>query len=324
MRRKEQRAMKRGPFVSALAASPVLARRANAQSPVKLRVSGPAEDDMIGVFWALDAGIFAKNGLDVEFHPANSGAAIMAAVVGGSVDVGKGSTLPLAAAHAKGVAFVLEAPANIWNSDRPPSALVVAKGAPIRTGRDLNGKTVAVPALGDLYSVSISAWIDKHGGDSRTVKFLELPQRAAADAIAQGRVDAANLGEPLLNDAVQSGKCEIIGHAQEAIARRFVSTAYFCSADFAAKNADALARFRRSIYAAGAYVNAHRAERTAIVAKYTGVDPQTVAMLPPNVAAADPKELVPAMIQPLIDAGVAYKAIAAPFAAKDMIDPNAV
>jgi len=218
---------------------------------------------------------------------------------------------------------VIEAPASLWNTDAPTSALVVAKGSRLRTGADLNGKTISVPSLGDLYQIAISGWIDQHGGDSRSVKFLELPHRAAAEAIAGGRVDAANLAEPILSDALLSGKVQVIGHAQDAIARRFIVTGYFCAGEWAAKNADVLARFRKGLYEAAAYANANKAEMVPVLAKYSGVDAKVIAqMTPTNVGVAG--QLDPRLIQPMIDAGVKYKAIPAPFPAKDMLDPNAI
>ena len=94
--------------------------------------------------------------------------------------------------------------------------------------------------------------MDQRGGDSRTVKFLELPHRAAAESIAVGRVDAANLAEPILSDALHGGKVQVIGHAQDGIAKHFIVTSYFCAADYAAKNADVLARFRKGLFESAA------------------------------------------------------------------------
>jgi hypothetical protein len=60
-----------------------------------------------------------------------------------------------------------------------------------------------------------------------------------------------------------------------------------------------------------------------LLATYSGVDPKVVAAIeasPVGVAG----QLVPRMIQPMIDVAVKYKSISAPFPAKDMIDPNAL
>jgi ABC-type nitrate/sulfonate/bicarbonate transport system substrate-binding protein len=315
--------MKRSAVLGAGAALAVFPRDARAQGLTKVRVSGSPDNDIVGTLWGVQSGVFRKLGLDVEVTVANSGGVISAAVLGGALEIGKSSILGLLTAHAKGVGFVIEAPASLYNTDAPTSALVVAKGSRIRTGADLDGKTISVPSLGDLYQLAISSWMDQRGGDSRTVRFLELPHRAAAESIAVGRVDAANLAEPILSDALHGGKVQVIGHAQDGIAKHFIVTSYFCSADYAAKNADVLARFRKGLFESAAYANANRAEMVPLLARYSGIDAKIVAqMTPTTVGVAG--QLDPRLIQPMIDVAVKYKALAAPFPAKDVIDPNAL
>ncbi len=314
----------RAAFLATLAAFASVPRFASAQTLTKLRLSGSPDHDIIGALWGQQGGIFAKYGLDVDVRSSNSGAVVTAAVIGGSLEIGKGSLLSLLNAHAKGVSLVLEAPGSIWNTDVPESALLVAKDSPIRTGRDLDGKTISVPSLGDLYQIAISSWMDQRGGDSRTVKFLELPHRAAAESIAAGRVDAANIANPILGDALQSGRFRVIGHGQDGIAKHFIVTAYFCTADFAAKNADVMTRFRRGLYEAATYANANFQQMIPLLAKYSGIEEKVIAAQSLSPVATNAKQLDPKMIQPIIDAAVKYKALAAAFPAKDVIDPNAL
>jgi NitT/TauT family transport system substrate-binding protein len=316
--------IRRAAFLAGSAAFAAAPRRAPAQSLTKIRIASSPDQDVVGALWGVQSGIFKRYGLDVDVRSAGSGAVVAAALVGGALEVGKSSVLGLITAHAKGVPFVLEAPAALWDSDVPISALVVAKNSPIRTGRDLNGKTLSVPALGDLFTIANSAWIDQHGGDSRTVRFLELPHRAAAEAIAAGRVDAATLAQQILHEAIDSGKCRILGYSLGAIAKRFLITAYVCTADYATQSAAVLARFRKGLYEAAAYADAHPAEMAAVIARYSGLDPQTVGAFSAATLADSASQLDPRLIQPVIDAAVAYKAIPRAFPAAEMIDPNAL
>src|SRR5580693_6101481 len=174
--------VRRSTFMSALAAMTALPPALSAQALTKVRIAGTPDQDMIGSFWAAQSGIFQKYGLDANVTTLASGAAITAAVVGGSLDIGRSSLLGLISARAKGVPFVLVAASILYNSARPNSALIVTKDSPIRSGRDLNDATVAVSALGDFYSLMDSNWIDSHGGDSQKVHYVEIPGRAAADA----------------------------------------------------------------------------------------------------------------------------------------------
>lgn len=318
--------MNRATFLAASAAATVMGvpPRLRAQGLTKIRVAGSPDQDIVATLWGMQGGLFQKYGLDVELTRMNSGAAVAAALLGGSLDVGKSSMFGLITGHVKGVPFVIEAPAALYRADTPDAALVVAKDSPIRGARDLNGKTLSVPALGDFFTVANSAWIDENGGDSRAVKFLELPHRAAAEAIAAGRVDAATLAEPILNDAVASGKCRVLAYSLNAIGKRFIVTCYFSAADYAGKNADALTRFRKAIFEASAYANAHQREMIPVIAKYSGIDPAVIASMPQTQVGSLANLKDSRMIQPLIDAAVKYKAIAQGFPAKDLIDPAAI
>lgn len=298
----------------AFAAAPLAAR---ADVPAVVRVGGSPDEDIIGALWGAQSGIFGKVGLDVQVMRLNSGSAVSSAVVGGSIEIGKSSGFGLIQAHAKGIPFVLEAPASNYSSENPSAALVVAKDAPIHSGRDLNGKTLAVPALGDLFTIVNSGWIDQNGGDSSTVKYVEMPVPAALAAIVDGRIAAATIVVPLLTDAVSSGRCRILGYSFDSLAKHFTSTFYFTTADYAARNADVMARFRRGLAESVAYVLAHPLEAAPLIAKFTGGDVKTAATMHADLGTS----LQVAMIQPVIDAAVKYKAIPHAFAARELIDP---
>ena len=171
-----KRSIKRASFLSATAAAALLPSAVRAQASLTaLRIAGTPDEDMVGSFWAQQSGIFQKYGIDADVRTISSGAAITAAVVGGSLEIGRASLLNLILAHARGIPLLMVAASLMWNSAQPASALIVAKDATIRTGRDLNGTTVAVSALNDFYALMDSAWIDAHGGDSSSVHFVEIP-----------------------------------------------------------------------------------------------------------------------------------------------------
>ena len=316
--------LSRTSFLAAGAAVFATRDRATAQTLVKLHIASPPNYDFVMVTYAQASGIFRKYGLDAEITILASGAAAAAAIAGGSLQLARSSTLSIVEAHARGVHFVIVAPSALYNTDKPTSGMVVAKDSPYHSGADLNGKTISVPAIGDMDTIATSGWIDLTGGDSRTIKFLELPHRAAPEAVATGRIDAANLPEPNLTDALTSGKCRLIGSTLDGIGKHFISTAYFCTAEYALANADVVARFRKAIYESAVYANAHHSEMWPIIAQFTNVDVKTVAVMPWETLPTSTRALDPSMIQPLIDACVKYKAIPAGFPAKEMIDPTLV
>jgi NitT/TauT family transport system substrate-binding protein len=311
--------MRRAAFVATIGLA--LAGPAQAQSLTVVRVASAPDEDIVAGLWGVESGEFRRLGLDVQISRANSGSAVAAAVSGGSLDIGKSSLVSLMAARNRGLPFVLVAPSGIYTAENPVVALIVAPNTPYRTGKDLNGKTLGVQSLNDLNSLAMRAWIDKNGGDSSTVKFLEIPGSAIPDAVASGRIDGANLGSPILDEAVASGKCRVLGRSFSAIAPRFMQACYFASTDYVAKNRDVVAKFRRVIAEAGAYANDHHEQMAPIIAKFTGIDAKVIAAQPKQVVGTviDLK-----LIQPLVDLAARYKAIPAGFEARAMVDPAAL
>jgi len=303
---------------AATATAALLPSGLSAQELTPLPIAGTPDEDMIGSFWAQQSGIFRKYGIDADVHTISSGAAITAAVIGGSLSIGKSSLLNLIKAHVKGVPLVVVAASLLYHADMPSSALVVAKASPVRTGRDLNDATIAVTSLGDFYSLMMSAWVDANGGDAQTLRFVELASGAAAAAVTAGRVVATILPQPMLDQMMRTGNFRIVDHPFNVVSRLFVMTAYFCTADYLAQNAGLVARFRQGLGESVAYVNAHRAQMVPIIAKYSNTDEATVAALPP-VPLAQPSQLGPPLIQPLIDIAVRYKQIDRGFPSKELV-----
>jgi NitT/TauT family transport system substrate-binding protein len=229
--------------------------------------------------------------------------------------------MPLINAHTRGVQLKLIAPGEIWLTEEPISGLVVLKTSTINTGRDLNGKTVSTAALRDLLELGTRAWVDQHGGDATSLRFIELPSSAVPAALTDGRIDAANLSNPNLAQVVASGKVRIIGRPDDAIAKRFLITGWFTTADFADQNRDAVARFARVVREAAAYTNTHHAETVPVIAPFWGIEPAILSNMERATAGAI---LNAREIQPMIDAAVRYKIIEQGFDARELISPYAL
>lgn len=309
-------------FLAALAACTLNAARVGAQSPaalVPVRIASAPDEDIIGALWGIAGGAFRQAGLDVAVTRANNGAAVAAAVIGGAVDIGKSSLVALIVAHSRGVPFELIAPGAVYDSSAPNTGLIVAKDSPITSAKDLDGKTLSVAALDDLNTLSIEAWTDRHGGDSASLHFVELPVTAAPEAVASGRVVAAVATSPTLARALAAGHVRLLGHPLDAISPHFAFSAYFATADYVTKNADVVARFTRALAESAAYVNTHHAATIDVLATFTGVDPKVIAANP-RVTLGTAFE--PNLLQPLIDTAAKYHAIPAAFDARELIDPS--
>ena len=89
-----------------------------------VRVATQAFDDMTAMLYAQRMGWFQRAGLDVQIErQTTSGAAIGAAILGGTFDIGKMGLSDVIQAHEKGIPFVIVAPAGSTTArHRPPAS----------------------------------------------------------------------------------------------------------------------------------------------------------------------------------------------------------
>ena len=301
--------------LAALAAS--AARAAGAAARTKIQAGSSFEDDAGVVIYGNSSGIFSRLGLDVNVVKMASGSAGAAAVAGGSLDVAKGSVSAVVAAHAHGIPFVIVAPSTLFTVEHPISGILVRIDSPIRTGADLNGKTIGVASLVDSRILAIRAWVDQNGGDAQTRKLLEIPTATIVAALDAGRIDATAASDPSLFDALASGRVRNIGEPNAAVAKRYVITAWFTTRDYAQRNIDVIRRFRSGLQTAAIYANGHPKEMAAYIAPFTGIDEAKLRQWTRAQVATSPT--TPADIQPIIDVAAKYHFIDKPFPAAELI-----
>jgi NitT/TauT family transport system substrate-binding protein len=314
--------MQRNGFLSALGAlcaagSPRVALAAG--PPVTIRAAATLDDDATPFIWATQNGNFGRNGIDASITRGTSGAAIAAGVIGGAYEIGKSSITTLCAAHARNVPLVWIAPAGEYDSSMTMRlAMIVKSDSPIKTGADLNGKTIGVSGLNDIFSLTSRAWADKNGGDSSTIKLVEIPMAQAGLAVEAGRLDCAVVIQPFLDAAVAGGKVRVLADPNSAVAPRFMQAAWFTSTEFAAKNPAAIEGFIRVMRDASTYCNSHHAETAKLLLSYLNI------AVPLNSRILLGVRFNPDLIQTLIDMQVRYKMLPAPMNARDLIYPAAL
>jgi NitT/TauT family transport system substrate-binding protein len=291
----------------------LLAAPASAQTLVKLQVATTPNDSGAEVYYALDMGFFKKAGLDVEITTLNNGGIISAGVASGTFDVAQAAVSSVASAHERGVNFVIIAPAALWTSDRPTSALVVAKNSPIANAKDLDGKVIAVNGLLNVTQVGPEAWIEQGGGNLASVKFLELPFSDMPGAIAAGRIDAAQISEPALDAAVKAGGMKAIAAPYDAIAKRFLLAGWFTTTAWAQQHPDLARKFAAAILETARWANANPELSGKILEKYT-----KLPVSPTMARVLYPERMIPSEAQPLIDASARYKALRKTFPASEI------
>jgi NitT/TauT family transport system substrate-binding protein len=310
--------LSRGRWLAGLAGLAVARRPAAAQTLEKLRIAGVPTDDMTPIFYAIKAGLYQRVGLDLEVVPTSSGTVATTAVIAGTYELGKGSLIAALDAHVRGLPLVIVANSIVHAKD-PYSLVLVAADSTSKSGADLNGKIGGTPALNDINQLAIDAWVDKNGGDSKTIKWVEVPNSVAAVALADHRIDVCGLQEPLATSALEGGKVRELTVNYNAIAEHFVFGGYLANAGWASAHADIVKRFVRATYEAGAYTNGHHEETAAMMSDITKIPLPVFRKISRAIAATTSD---PALLQPLIDAAAKYNQIPHPFPAKEIYFNN--
>jgi NitT/TauT family transport system substrate-binding protein len=302
--------------LGAAAAALLAPARARSQAALeRIQVAAAPAEDLTNLYYAIKTGAFARAGIEVLMVPASSGAAATTAVITGTYEAARTSLIVLLSAHLRGIPVAIVAPSIVNRAQNPFALLQVAADTPYKTGTDLNGKTVGTPSLGDINSLATRSWVDKNGGDSATLKFVEIPLAAMEAALVEKRIAAGMMGSPHLDASLAAGTTRTIGNAYGAIAPLFMGAAYVARTEWANQHAEALRRFVRTLATATAYVNGHGAETAPLVSELTKI---TVANVATMHRTLNGTTLDPALVQPVIDAAAKYGLIARGFPAREL------
>jgi ABC-type nitrate/sulfonate/bicarbonate transport system substrate-binding protein len=296
---------------SAVVLEPLAGR---SQGLLSLRIATLPLDAGSQVYYAQELGIFRRYGLEASVQSFSNGPAVTAAVASGAIDIGYSNMLSIEAAHQRGIPIVAVAPAALYDDAAPTTVLIVPKDSPIQSARDLNGKTIGVNGLRNIAEFAPDAWIDKNGGSSSTVKYVEVPIPATAAALAQHRIDAAVCPEPELSEAL--GANRVLGKVFGAIAQRFLIGAWFTSTAWANAHPQTVRAFAAAMRDTAVWANTHQKESARILARSIGVDPQVFTRA---TRARFAEVLTPGLIQPTIDVAAKYGLLTGSFPAREII-----
>jgi NitT/TauT family transport system substrate-binding protein len=294
-------------------------------APLSIKIATSPQAATAEAYVALDIGTFKKYGLDaqVESHAKGAGSAVAAIVISKAADVGEADMVAVCAAAEHGIPLSLLAPSNVYfPSSAAINVLAVAANSTIHTAKDLDGKTLAAPSLEGPAKLSAAKWLDDHGADLSTVKFIELPVASMPAALETGTIAAGMLSEPALTTAGDAVR--ILGRTyQEGYGRTFQVSYWFATPEFVKANPEIARRFALAMRDTALWTNDPKnAERYGqILQKYAHFPDDVVK----KMGRANYGLVVDtSLAQPLIDAAIKYKSLHKDCPAKDFVAPTAL
>lgn len=192
--------------VSSIALAASIGGASSAQAATDVVVGVNAVGTNAQVQYAIDQGIFAKNGLNVSLMVSPAPPDLVRMLQAGQIQY---MYIPFAnalTARTNGnIDLKIVAPANGISANdakrmqtdktfakvTDPSIFCISKTSGITRGRDLQGKTIVIGSRGGLSELAFSEYIRKDGGDPKTVKWTIASMKLGMDLVAQGKADAA-------------------------------------------------------------------------------------------------------------------------------------
>lgn len=273
--------------------------------------------DNAAMFVAMEKGFFKAEGLELETLPLAGGAPIINGVVSGDLQFGWTNVISLYQARVGGFDFKLIAGgATNVKAKNESHAIQVAKNSPLKTAKDLEGKTVAVNTLNNIVHLMAMAWIDKNGGSSSKVKFVEVPFPQMQATLSAGKVDAISVHEPFATAAIEKGISRVLAQPWGEVLPKFLIASWFASEKWLVKNKETGQAFVRAIGRGIDAIQADPEGSRAAMVKWAGLNPDLAGKigLPVFEKGVSEKD-----IQATIDLTLKYKLIAKAFKARDVI-----
>ncbi|MGM4925684.1 ABC transporter substrate-binding protein [Tardiphaga sp. 804_B3_N1_9] len=237
-------------MLAALVATP-----AAAQTKVTIAISGWT--GFAPLTLAKEAGIFAKNGLDVTIKKVPQASRHLA-IASGDVQCAATTVETWVVWNANGVATT-----QLFQLDKSYGADGMAVRAGTATIKDLKGKTVAASAPGTAPYFTLAWFLKKNGLSVKDVSVVNMEPGPAAQAFIAGQNDAAMTYEPYLSavrEKPEAGK--IIATTLDY---PMIMDTFGCTPKFIADNEGAVKALAKSYFEAVAMIKADQAKSYEIM-----------------------------------------------------------
>jgi len=182
------------------------AAEATSDEPITIKMGVVPAETFAPIFVAENEGIWKKHNITVDAKVGGIANTLFPQLLKGQLDVVASAWGSLASAREQKLPLTGFAPIDINGStlEDDYQQLVAPKGG-VKDIKELEGKTIAVPALKSLTDSQVRVTLRKAGVDDSKVKFLQIPFPEMPAALKAGRVDAAAVVEPFLTSLKAQG-----------------------------------------------------------------------------------------------------------------------
>ena len=242
----------------------------------------------------------ARHGFDIDVSAMNNAGGTIAAMSGGSLEMGLGDLFLFVVAMLRGAPIELLAPSALYVASEPSAYLAAAAiNSPIRTPhrsrrQDLGGPFAAF-SCGEF---TVRAWLSQNNVDPGQVKFIELTQPAMVPAMERGTIDAGIMAtEPFIT--LFKSRIRDVGHPYDVIGKESPFSVWYATKRWIDADKTRAREAVTAIYETGRWCNDHRADTAAILARDAQIDSDVVKRMTRVTFGTVP--FTPADVQPSLD-----------------------
>ncbi|MDB5533759.1 MAG: NitT/TauT family transport system substrate-binding protein [Hyphomicrobiales bacterium] len=242
----------------------------SAQAQTRIAIGTPPIAEVEATFVAQDLGYFERNGLVVDLLPTGTNPGLVAAVVSGSHQIVSVSPTVLLQAIDSGLDLVAVAHCGVTSKRTAKNmGLAVHEGVAIANPRELAGKKIGVPGIGGTLDVIFRQWLKQRDVDMKAVTFIEVAIPSTADVLRSRNIEGIIAGQPSLGRAIAASNGRIAFHFMEEMPENLPFTGFVATRAWAAKNPETIAKFRKAMAEAAAFVKGNEDKTRELVSKYT-------------------------------------------------------
>lgn len=170
-----------------------------AADPTLVRVSTVPLFDVAPMYAADAQGYFGAENIAVTTQAMQSGVFGIPALVAGAYEVAYSNSTSVISAIDRGIDLRIIIEGTLNGPTPPgPGVLFKRKGDPFKTGKDFEGRSIAVNGLRNVMWLVTRSWVKATGGDPDKVDYREVPLPAMLDALKNKQVDGAVALDPFM------------------------------------------------------------------------------------------------------------------------------
>jgi NitT/TauT family transport system substrate-binding protein len=158
---------------------------------------------------------------------------------------------------------------------RDGSTVMVQKDSPIKSIRDLRGKTVALPSKYSNQNIVIHRLMDANGVKDGEIKFIYLPPPEMPGNLAVGAIDAYFVGEPHPARSELDGTGRVLYHVKD-IWPKFISCCLVVTDKLIKERPEVVKDLVRGIAESGEWAERNRLDAAKVAAPFFRQDEAVV------------------------------------------------